>query len=140
MSDPITGGCRCGAVRYECTAEPVLAGHCHCRDCQHASGTSQNSALAVPKAALTITGEFTNYEVKADSGNMSCRGFCPTCGDPLFGKSSGMPDLIMIVFGSLDDPSVFQPTMNVFTENAPPWDHMDPNLPKFPGMPEMPEM
>jgi len=33
MPAPFTGGCRCGAVRYECTAEPIATIHCHCRDC-----------------------------------------------------------------------------------------------------------
>lgn len=39
MPNTITGGCACGAIRYECTAEPVAAMHCQCRDCQHSSGT-----------------------------------------------------------------------------------------------------
>ncbi len=138
MSEPFTGGCRCGVVRYECTAEPMIAGNCHCRDCQRASGTAMWSAFAVPEDSLTVTGELTSYSVKADSGNTSTRKFCPVCGAPVMAVSSGMPDLAMLVAGSLDDPSVFKPTMDVFTDCAQPWDHMDPDLAKFPGMPEMP--
>ena len=33
MAVPFTGGCACGAIRYECTAEPLYMGNCHCRDC-----------------------------------------------------------------------------------------------------------
>jgi hypothetical protein len=40
--------------------------------------------------------------------------------------------------GSMDDPSWIEPGMNIFTENAQPWSHMDPALPQFPGMPEPP--
>lgn len=35
---PFTGGCVCGAVRYGCTAEPVMMFKCHCRDCQRVTG------------------------------------------------------------------------------------------------------
>lgn len=139
MSEPITGGCRCGNVKYECAAEAVLAGHCHCTDCQHASGTDKNSVVGLPQAAFQITGEITEYSVKADSGNTSTRGFCPICGDPITGHSTEMADLIMVCAGSLDDPSVFKPQMDIYTESAQPWDHMDPDLPKFPGMPDMPD-
>jgi len=137
MSDKITGGCRCGAVRYECDAEPILAGHCHCTACQRASGTDKNSAVALPQDAFRLTGEITEYTVKADSGNDSTRGFCPTCGDPITGHNTGMAGMMMVTAASLDDPSVFQPQMDIFVASAQPWDHMDPDLPKFPGMPDM---
>src|SRR5437867_1208476 len=52
---PFSGGCACGAVRYECSAEPVIALNCHCRDCQRASGTAYASGIFVPGVALRIT-------------------------------------------------------------------------------------
>ncbi len=33
-----TGGCLCGAVRDECSADALFMGNCHCRDCQKANG------------------------------------------------------------------------------------------------------
>ncbi len=50
-----------------------------------------------------------------------------------------MPGMTGVMAGSLDDPSLFKPTMDIFTDSAQPWDHMDPDLPKFPGMPEWPD-
>ncbi|MGE5302839.1 MAG: hypothetical protein ACM3TN_05890 [Alphaproteobacteria bacterium] len=36
MATAFTGGCLCGAVRYECSADALFMGNCHCRDCQKA--------------------------------------------------------------------------------------------------------
>lgn len=137
MATPFTGGCMCGAVRYECSAEPLMSGNCHCRDCQRASGGAFVSALAVPRNALKITGEIKYYDVKGDSGNTVSRGFCPNCGARLFGRPAVASDLIVIMAGSLDDPSWYKPGMDFYTASAQPWDYMNPELPKFSQMPQM---
>ncbi len=136
MASKFTGGCICGAVRYECSAEPVMTGNCHCRDCQKASGSAFVSALAVPKNALKITGAVKYYDVKGDSGHTVSRGFCSNCGARLFGKPQAMPDLAVITAGSLDDPSWFRPGMDLYTSSSQPWDYMNPDLPKFSKMPQ----
>lgn len=138
MTAPFTGGCLCGAVRYECSTEPMMTGNCHCKGCQKASGGGFVTAFAVPEDSLTITGKVKYFDTTGDRGNVSHRGFCPECGSRLFGSSSGMPGLTTVMAGSMDDPSGLQPSMNIFTGSAQPWVHMDPDLPKFPAMPEIP--
>jgi hypothetical protein len=137
MATNFKGSCLCGAVRYECSTEPLFMGNCHCRDCQKASGAAYDPDIGVPAAALKITGKVKYHDVKAESGNTMSRGFCPECGSRLFAKTSAIPDLAMITAGSLDDPSQYKPSMDIFTASAQPWDHMDPALPKFPKMPPM---
>jgi hypothetical protein len=132
MPTPFSGGCACGAIRYECSAEPLFSANCHCRDCQRASGSAYASALIVPKAAFTLTKGAPKYHrVTADSGNTMERGFCPACGSPLLVNWSAAPALVCIQAASLDDPSWHRPTMDVWTASAQPWDHMNPTLPKF---------
>ena len=46
-----------------------------------------------------------------------------------------MPELMAITASSLDNPSLFEPAMDIFTARAQAWDLMDPKLPKFEGMP-----
>ena len=46
-----------------------------------------------------------------------------------------LPDVVGVRVGSLDDPSGYRPTMDMFVASAQPWDHMNPELPKFPGYP-----
>ena len=115
-----------------------MAGHCQCRDCQRATGGGHASMMAFPKAAVKVTGKPKFHDVKADSGNTVSRGFCPSCGSLVMARNSGMPDMVMIAAGSLDDPSVFKPQMVVFTRSAQPWDRMDPDLARFDRLPEMP--
>ena len=45
-----SGGCLCGAVRYESAGEPLFSLLCHCRDCQHQSGSAYVAAMRVPAA------------------------------------------------------------------------------------------
>ena len=137
VSAPFTGGCACGAIRYACTAEPLLALNCHCRDCQRATGAAFAAIIRVPAAAFVVTdGTPKFYPVTGDSGNTVNRGFCPECGSPLFSRLSGLADVVGVRVGSLDDPSRYRAEMDIFVASAQPWDHMDPELPKFPGYPE----
>jgi hypothetical protein len=104
MATKFTGGCLCGAVRYECNADPIFMGNCHCRDCQKAGGGAYDAAIGVPAAALKITGSVKYHDTKSASGNTISRGFCPDCGARLFAKSTGFSDLAMFTAGSLDEP------------------------------------
>ena len=131
MKVPFAGGCACGAIRYECVAEPIMALNCHCRDCQRASGTAYASGIFVPASAITMAkGDLKFYVSTADSGNIASRGFCAECGSPVMAKQSQWP-VFIIYASSVDDPSCHRPTMDIFTSSAQPWDHMDPALPKY---------
>jgi hypothetical protein len=130
MTKHFTGRCLCGAIHYECTAAPVAMANCHCRDCQQATGTAFAAGVLVPRDSVTITGDVKYYDVIGDSGGIISRGFCPNCGSRLFGKRA-IGDLISIMAGSLDDPSWFHPTIDLYAASAQPWDYMNPDLSKF---------
>ncbi len=130
MQVPFSGGCACGAIRYECAAQPAFSWNCHCRDCQRASGSAFCPVLYVPKAALTITGKSTYYDVKAESGNLVSRGFCSECGSPVFIQAELVPNLQGLWAASLDDPSQFQPSVQVWCGSAQLWAPLHPILPK----------
>jgi len=53
----MTGGCLCGAVRYEAQGKALWAVHCHCRDCQRASGTGHVPSMGMPKSLFKVTGK-----------------------------------------------------------------------------------
>ena len=126
----LAGGCACGAIRYEVQADPVAMLNCHCRDCQRGSGTAYGAFLAVPKGAVEVRGEPRYYRTVGKSGRAVERGFCVTCGCPVMTR---LERVIALPAASLDDPSVYKPTMDIFTESAHAWDHMGPTTKKLPG-------
>ncbi len=130
MAQRISGGCACGAIRYACEAEPLVMLNCHCRDCQRASGSAYAAILVVPKATVEMHGEPRYHKVVGKSGSEVERGFCPACGCQVAVRLGRMPDILGLQAGSLDDPSVYRPKMDVFTSSAQPWDHMSPDTKK----------
>ena len=51
-----TGGCLCGALRYEAEGEPLFTGHCYCTDCQKASGSGFIPFMGFTAGAVRFTG------------------------------------------------------------------------------------
>jgi len=88
------------------------------------------------RAEFRITkGAPRHYIAKADSGNEITRVFCPDCGSPLYVQVSTRPDLVGVRVASFDDPSWFRPEADIFVQSAQPWDHMNPDIPKYPTYP-----
>ena len=136
MSKAFSGGCACGAIHYEISAEPIFQVDCQCRDCQRKSGTGHGSYLTFPdKRAVTLKGEATRWDMVSDSGNVKTRGFCPTCGSPVYVAFAAAPEMFTVHAASLDDPGRYAPQMVLYTVRGHGWDHVDPALPKFEKMP-----
>ena len=115
----LTGGCTCGAVRYELAEEPIFQLMCHCTDCQRASGSEFSEVLFVAADRLSMLGrEPKFYSVKADSGRTMNRGFCGNCGSPVMICRPETPQLAFLQAGNLDDPGIFKPAAEVFTCRA----------------------
>jgi hypothetical protein len=136
MATSFSGGCACRAVRYECTAEPLVSWTCHCRDCQRASGSAFCALLYVPQAALTSTGASKEHTVTAPSGRTVSRGFCAECGSPVFLKAGVWPGIIGVWAASLDDPSWYRPQAAIWTASAQPWDTLNLTIRQFRQGPE----
>lgn len=136
MTKPYTGGCACGAIRYEVSSEPIFESHCQCRDCQRRSGTGHGSYLTFPRrAGVRIAGEAARWTVSGDSGNEKSHAFCTTCGSPVYLTFTAMPDLIAVHAASLDDPSRFKPRVVTYNVRGLAWDAIDPSLRMFEKMP-----
>jgi hypothetical protein len=88
--------------------------------------------MYVPRAALKVTGPEARYAtLHAESGRKVSRGLCPNCGSNLFILAELVPTMQGLWAGSLDDPNMFEPQINVWTRSAPTWSVLDPNLKKL---------
>ena len=126
---PITGGCLCGAIRYEISKPPLGSRTCWCRLCQYLASGSATVNLIVPADAVTITGPLKTFDRIADSGNHVTRGFCPECGTQVTSGSIENGHLLVIRTGTLDDPGLMGPQATIWTDMAPDWAPMNADLP-----------
>lgn len=131
----ITGGCRCGAIRYELSGAPDRVSLCHCRDCQLSAGAPMVSWAMMPKDRLKVTrGETRTVNSSGDS----FRQFCPTCGTGLFYvNETFLPGLVDVQSMTLDDPSAFPPGAQVQVAERPDWAanlHAIQAFARYPGL------
>jgi len=138
MSAPaktITGGCLCGALRYEADGDPLNMGHCYCGDCQKASGSGFIPFMGFSAGALRFSGPSRPFASPAANGGVATRNSCPHCNSLVFGGVIGESDSFTIYAGSLDDKSHFHPTIAIFNRNRPQWVPLPPGLTVFDTMP-----
>ena len=130
-----TGGCLCGALRWEAHAEPTYMGHCYCADCRKASGSGFIPFMSFNGEALRFSGPTRQFASPAASGREAVRNFCPVCGGLVFGGTVGKDKRFTIYVGSLDDPTLFHPTIAIFARGRPEWAVIPPGLKVYDGLP-----
>lgn len=118
-SDPTTGGCQCGRIRYRVALASEDAYFCHCRMCQRATGGVAAALVNTRRDALVWT---TREPDRFASSAIAKRGYCAACGTPLtFEYNEGSEHLDLTV-GSLDDPAVVRLTSHFGVESwVPHW-------------------
>jgi hypothetical protein len=125
---PITGGCMCGAIRYEATEPPQEVGYCHCRMCQKGTGN-----LFYPYAAFRGDAfRFTQGEPKFyKSSAWLERGFCANCGTQVCDRYLKGSDRVAASIGSLDHPEDWPPSNHFGVESQIPWLTIHDDLPRM---------
>lgn len=124
----LTGGCECGAIRYEAEGAPLDAGWCHCRICQRISG-----APAQPWVIFAV-GDFRYVKGEPHvyhSSNFGERHFCGACGASLGFQLRENAREVSINTGTLDDPSIAPPRKHIWTRSQVSWFATADDLPVF---------
>ena len=130
-----TGGCLCGALRYEAEGEPLFTGHCYCTDCQKASGSGFIPFMGFAASALRFTGAAKPFTTRSARGGDAVRNSCPVCSSLVFGGEPGKDDSLTVYAGTLDDPSQFRPRIAIFAGSRPPWAMIPAGLKVFERLP-----
>ena len=130
------GGCHCGAVRYEMTAEVAHHALCHCTDCRKASGAPAVAWAMAAADQVEVTGQPLTYA----SSEHGRRMFCSACGTSLFYTNEVVfPGMIDVQSATLDDPDAISLQAQIQTAERIGWmAHLGdlPAFERYPGPPD----
>jgi hypothetical protein len=119
---PTEGGCGCGFVRYAVTAQPLLLTLCHCTTCQKRTGSAFLMSLLVRRSDVSILkGETVVRDLKTGSGSINRHHFCDNCLVRTHTEPAARPGLTFVRPGTLDNPSLFKPSAQIWVRSALKW-------------------
>jgi hypothetical protein len=101
-TNPGTGGCLCGTVRYRLTEPPAAFGACHCQMCRRFSGGVELGVQVLPGGIVWESDETVRTYRSSDWAE---RGFCSVCGSSLFWRLTApgpMRGMLALSAGTLD--------------------------------------
>ena len=127
MSDPRTGGCLCGAIRYEANGKPFHETNCHCSICRRTTGAPFVTWFTVRSTDFRIV---KGQPAWVNSTEKGARSFCSRCGTQLTFEHADLPDEIDVTVSSLDDPELVPPRDNTRTSTRLGWVAAD-GLPEY---------
>ncbi|WP_394760704.1 GFA family protein [Phenylobacterium sp.] len=121
------GGCLCGQVRWQASAEPINVRLCHCRNCQRATGGPYFARALFNDPDVERTGETTRWASSQRLHRLSCA----RCGTPVFAEPQDGP-WIAVALTTLDDPLALSPGSHIWVSAKLPWTKIDDGLPQHP--------
>ena len=135
MPATLTGGCMCGAVRYQVSETPIATGLCHCDRCRPQSGSAFSTIIIIKRSTFATEGQTAVFDDVGSSGLHVARRYCPRCGSPLTTESDVTPDQMFVKAGGIDRNEWFRPMMELFAGKRRPWIASVPGAQQFQGNP-----
>ena len=123
-SEKVTGGCLCGAIRYESDKPPYQVGYCHCDMCKKNTGSLFGIAAFFNPEHFRYLGDEPAWYASSTSAK---RGFCARCGSPIAWQHNES-GIFLVWVGSLDSPEKFEPQVHYNLEKRLPWVDIQANL------------
>jgi hypothetical protein len=133
MPAMLEGGCACGKARYRLASKPMFVHCCHCKDCQHQTGSAfVINALIETNRVEKLSGETRAVAVPTDSGQPHEIHRCPRCATAVSSHYGGRRELSFVRVGTLDEPSELPPDVHIYTRSKLPWVALPAGVPAFP--------
>ncbi|NRH27438.1 GFA family protein [Pseudomonas sp. MS19] len=127
MSDLHTGGCQCGALRYQFDAPLHDIAHCHCATCRRSSGGIVTTWITVPLERF----QWLQGTPRTFASSSSCvRSFCADCGAQLALFTTLSPNTLDVTVATLDTPELAPADRHIWVHNRLPWLQLDTHLPE----------
>ena len=129
-----TGGCLCGALKFQAKGEPLDVASCHCINCRKMTGAAfATFVVFLPNKWKWIQGEPATYAATEDL----VRGFCRDCGSPVTSWRNSERDKWIIAWaGALDQAEKLKPRHHIFAKDELPWLHLEDGLRRYDMFPE----
>ena len=125
----VTGGCLCGAVRYEVRGPLAPAHACHCTLCRRQSGHYVACTSARRSDFVLIEDRGLKWY---RSSPLAKRGFCGECGSALFWDDGS--DEIGLNVGNMDTPTGLTLEQHIFVDEKGDYYEIADGLPTFAGI------
>lgn len=127
----LTGGCSCGQVRYRLLDEPMRVHCCHCTDCQRHTGSAfVLNAIIETSEIKILRGKLQAVPVRRAFGPHDIYR-CPKCKVAVWSDYGHRPQIRFVRVGTLDNPSLIQPDIHIYTETKAPWLKLPKTKPAF---------
>jgi len=124
------GGCLCGKVRYEISADVKDIVHCHYSLCRKAQGS-----------AFATNGNVDIHHFHFDSGEDQLTAyesspghtkyFCQHCGSPIISKNTLYPGVVRVRIGTIETDIDERPVAHTFTYSKANWEEICGDLPQY---------
>lgn len=132
----LTGGCYCGALRYEAEGPALFKGQCHCRECQYISGGAENVFMAMPSAGFSYVKGAPQTFARDDLEAPATREFCAKCGTHILTRTPRDASMIILKVGTLDNPAEYgAPQAAIWTADAQSFHMIPDGVAQFAGFP-----
>jgi hypothetical protein len=122
-----SGGCRCGAIKFEASSEPFYTSYCHCSDCRRATGAPLAAFVGFFAKDVTFSGvepsKYGKHPVK--------RSFCANCGAPIAYSDARLSHQIFLMLGAMDHPERYAPAIHGYVSEQLPFLHLNDDLPRL---------
>lgn len=136
MKQTYSGKCLCGGVRFTAAGPPVVVAQCHCEECRRLSGTGHSIGAMFRADAIVLSGNISEFAYQSAKASTVTKGFCATCGSPIYGRNTQNPDYMTLPLGAMDDAEGLLVEVVIFERDKPLWDQLSDDVAVFANQPD----